>query len=139
MNTLDYFSDKGLVQGQSGDPHTDKGWEDLQGKERWNFLIYSRTNHPIEFEGIKVKLSYEITNKTILQNGNTSEMYCTKKSLQEVVSWLIDEYTEDASAMYERFGSSRPFGPILLKELLKTNHDMETVEICIAFYPPDQV
>jgi len=32
MNTLDYFSDKGLVQGQSEDPHTDKGWVDLQGK-----------------------------------------------------------------------------------------------------------
>ena len=46
-NTLDHFGDKGLVQGQSGDPHTDKNWADLQGKERWNFLIYSRTNHPI--------------------------------------------------------------------------------------------
>ena len=99
MNTLDDFSDKGLVQRQSGDPHTDKDWADLEGKERWNLVIYSRSDHPIEFEWIKVKLSLEITNKTIQQNGNTRETISTKKSLQEVVSWLIDKYTGDASAI----------------------------------------
>ena len=92
------------MKGQSGDPHTDKDWADLEGKERWNVLIYSRSNFPIEFEGTQVKLCYEITNKTILQNGNISKTRCTKKSLQEVISWLIDEYTKDASAMYKRWG-----------------------------------
>ena len=78
-NTLDHFGDKGQVQGP--DPHTDEDWADLQGKERWNFLIYSRSDHPIEVEGIEVKLGWETT-KTILQNGNTSKTRSTKKSLQ---------------------------------------------------------
>ena len=81
-------------QVQGPDLRTDEDWADLQGKERWNLLLYSRTNHPIEFEGVKVKLSVE--QKTILQNGNTREYMSTKKSLQAVVRWLIDKYTEDA-------------------------------------------
>ena len=127
------------MQGQSGDPHTDKDWDDLEGKERWNFLAYSRNKYPIEFEEINVELSVEVTNKTILQNRNTSKTHSTKISLQEMVSWLIEEYTEDASARYKRFGGLEPFGPILLKELLNIKHTVETVEIRSAFYPPEQV
>ena len=67
MTTLDHFSDKRLVQGQSGDPHMDKDWADLKGKERWNLVIYSRSNHPIEFEGNKVKCLAYVKNGDVIQ------------------------------------------------------------------------
>ena len=63
-----------------GDPLTDKDWTDLQGKERWNFRIYSRTDHLIEFEGVKVRLSTVNTEK--ISNGKTYHTWCTKDSLQ---------------------------------------------------------
>ena len=68
LQDLDHFDDKGGVQGQSGDPYTDKDWVDLQGEERWNFLIYSRSDHLVEFEGICVKLSYERTNTSTFRS-----------------------------------------------------------------------
>ena len=109
-------------KGVPGDVHTDKDWTDLQGKERWNYLIYSRSDPLIEFERISVKLVYERTSISILQNGATSEVISTKKSLQEVVTWLIEEYSEDASAMYVRRGMYASFGPIPLKQLLDITH-----------------
>jgi hypothetical protein len=127
------------VQGRPGDPNTDKDWADLQGKDRWNFLISSRSNHLIEFEGIFVKLGYERTNTSTLQNGATREVISTKKSLQEVVTWLIEEYSKDASAMYVRWGLPKSFSPIPLKELLVITHKVDSVKIRSAFYPPDQV
>ena len=41
--------------------------------------------------------------------------------------------------MYKWHGWSRSHGPILLKELLNTRHEVTPVEIRSAFYPPDQV
>ena len=65
---------------------------------------------------------------------------CIKKSLQEVINWLTDEYTEDAPVEYERYGGSI-FGPIPLKGLQNITQDVPVtaLEICCAFFPPDQV
>jgi hypothetical protein len=92
----------------------------------------------IKFDGVRVTLRLE-KDKTILYKGMTCAALCTKKSLQEVVQWLISEYTKDASATYKKFGRLRSFGPILLKDLLNAGHDVEFVEVRSAFYPPDQV
>ena len=81
--------------------------------------MYCRSDFPIEFEGIHVELDHEMT---------TAGRICTKKSLQEVVRWLIQEYNEDASVMYERYGGSN-FSPILLKELLNIKHDVPVTTV----------
>jgi hypothetical protein len=87
-----FLCDEEVAQGHPGDWGKDEEWAELVGPARWNFLKYCRSDFPIEVHGIHVELDHEMRNKRI----------CTKKSLQAVIKWLTDEYTEDAPVEYER-------------------------------------
>ena len=125
-----FLCDEEVAQRHPGDPGKDEEWAELTGPARWDYFKYSRSGFPIEVQGIHVKLDHEMKNKRI----------CTKKSLQAVIKWLTDEYTEDAPVEYERYGGSI-FGPIPLKGLQNITQDVPVtaLEIRCAFFPPDQV
>jgi hypothetical protein len=121
------------------------GWDQFEQEDRWNLIAYLKSNQKIEFGELNVYCMD-------IEEGESQLEY-----QWYIIRWLIDKYSEEATAFYQvSAGKQRPyekwlheweinpsqdrrFGPITLRELLKLPTEIQNLTLPSVWYPPKAV
>jgi hypothetical protein len=113
--------------------------EPLEG-EWWKLQTYHKNENQVTFEGIRVFCRMQA--KWIQTEALTSQKLkgpSHRVTQQRVLHWLSKEYNITATVRYQIHGcwpKHQEFGPVPIRELLKSDLELEDVRLPSAWYPP---